>query len=209
MTNPAATPRPDTREVLLDIAAREIHIHGYQAASIARILDQAGVTKGALYHHFASKQVLGYAALDERFAPEMRRSWIEPLEDTLQDPLEVLVGQIVSAGTAMNDRTIRLGCPVNNLAQEMSPIDEGFRARIEGLLADWREAIATALRRGMDRGIVVADTDPQALAAFIVASLEGCIGMAKNAQSHELLMSCGRGIVFFLRSLRKEQQEEG
>ena len=85
MNRSAAETRPKpgtaTRELLLGAAAREIHAHGFQAASLSRILAETGVTKGALYHHFPSKLALGYAVVDECYAPRLRKHWIDPLAD--------------------------------------------------------------------------------------------------------------------------------
>lgn len=192
----------DTRARLLDAAAREIHVRGFQSASVSRILAATGVTKGALYHHFASKLALGYAVFDERFAPELQRHWIEPLQAPDTDPVTVLHRCIAAASAEMSEADVVRGCPVNNLAQEMSPVDAGFRERIAMLLDAWRAAIAQALERGRADGHVAAHVDPQATATFFVASLEGCIGMAKNAQSLDMLMQCGDGLVAYLETLR-------
>src|SRR5271156_2611915 len=54
-----------TRERLLQAASREIYRSGFQSASLDTILAVAGVTKGALYYHFDSKEALGYAVVDE------------------------------------------------------------------------------------------------------------------------------------------------
>lgn len=191
----------DTRSQLLQAAAGEIHAFGFQAASLSRILQTAAVTKGALYHYFASKRELGYAVLDEVFAPAMRQVWVEPLRDCGDDPLEALIAIIEKAGADLSVADVLHGCPINNLAQEMSPVDDGFRIRIEHVLAEWRDATTQALARGKERGFVRGDTDPAAAATFIVSALEGCIGMAKNAQSHALLMQCGQGLIAYLRSL--------
>lgn len=57
---PMVTKQTDlTRDKLLQAAFNEIHLHGFQAASIANILRDTGLTKGALYHHFPTKQELG------------------------------------------------------------------------------------------------------------------------------------------------------
>ena len=57
---------PDvTREKLLNAAFEEMYLRGFQAASLDTILARAGVTKGALYHHFPDKAALGYAVVDE------------------------------------------------------------------------------------------------------------------------------------------------
>lgn len=191
-----------TRQELLLAAEREIHLHGFQAASLSRILDATGVTKGALYHHFPGKQALGYAVVDEIWAPWMRAIWVAPLSDPTGNPIDQLLSVIERAGQEMTDNDVLLGCPLNNLGQEMSPIDQGFRDRINALLAEWRAAIAGALARGRASGQVDARVQPEATAAFLVASLEGCIGMAKNAQSKALLMQCAAGVFDYLNSLR-------
>lgn len=54
-----------TRKRLLEAAFNEIHLHGFQAASISQTLRDTGLTKGALYHHFLNKQQLEPAVIDE------------------------------------------------------------------------------------------------------------------------------------------------
>jgi hypothetical protein len=44
------------------------------------------------------------------------------------------------------------GCPINNLAQEMSPLDKGFQKRIARICDEWRQSIASALENGIERG---------------------------------------------------------
>ena len=200
---PVAARDPDrTRQDLLIAAEREMHLHGYQAASLSHIIAEAGVTKGALYHHFANKQALGYAVVDELWGPQLRRMWVEPLTDGESDPVDTLISMVEQAGASLGDDELMLGCPINNLAQEMSPINEGFRNRINQLLAEWREQIAVSLARGIVLGQVSEQVQPQAAAAMLVAALEGCIGIAKNAQSRELLMQCGAGVIDYLKTLK-------
>ena len=97
---------------------------------------------------------------------------------------------------------LRLGCPLNNLAQEMSPIDEAFRQTIEQVFQMWREGLAKALRRGQAAGNVRQNLDPDTVAAFLVAAIEGAIGTAKNAQRAKLLSACLRSLVEYIESLR-------
>ena len=195
-----------TRELLLVAAAREIHVHGFQAASLSRILAETGVTKGALYHHFSSKKILGYAVVDECYAPVLRKYWIDPLADAGGDALQVLIGIIRDTGRAMTREDVLLGCPVNNLAQEMSPVDEGFRLRIKALFNEWRTATGNALLSAQQHGTIAPDVDVRTSAAFVVASLEGCVGMAKNGQSKEILLMCGEGLIAYLQSLNKQPE---
>ena len=193
-------PSEETRAELLNAAFEEIHRFGFQAASISRILKHTGVTKGALYHYFPSKKALGYAVLDEIIREQMLAFWIKPLEDG--NPIDVLIHIIREAGRQMTLDDIRLGCPLANLSQEMSPVDEGFRERVETLYTEWRHGIAAALRKGQASQQVRADIDPDATAVMLVASLEGCLATAKNAQTRELLLQCGRSLIQILDSFR-------
>lgn len=199
-----ATGPGQTRNEILIAAEREMHLHGFQAASLSQILQDAGVTKGALYHHFGSKKALGYAVVDEIWGPQLRSMWIEPLRADGVHPVETMIAMIEEAAGCITEEELMLGCPINNMAQEMSPIDEGFRDRVNGLLAEWRYALGDALEKGQQQGKVTDRIDATAAAAMIVASLEGCIGVAKNAQSKAFLMQCGSGVIDYLQTLRMD-----
>ncbi|MES9825880.1 MAG: TetR/AcrR family transcriptional regulator [Candidatus Thiodiazotropha endolucinida] len=190
-----------TRRSLLEAAYEEIHRFGFQSASLNAILERTGVTKGALYHHFSSKLQLGYAVLDEHIAEELQRLWFEPLRQP-GHPIDVLMGTIMKMGEHYQCEEITLGCPLNNLAQEMSAIDDGFRQRIDSIYKRWQESIEMLLTRGQQEGSVSTAIDPADTAFFILASLEGCMSMAKNAQSHDELMRCGKALSIYLNSLR-------
>ncbi|MEN8167456.1 MAG: TetR/AcrR family transcriptional regulator [Pseudomonadota bacterium] len=190
-----------TRQALLEAAFGEIHRQGFQSASLSAILHNTGVTKGALYHYFKSKKALGYAVLDEWIHPYLIATWIEPLKRGERPPLARLKQTISDAGDNLDERDIQLGCPLNNLAQEMSPIDEGFRRRTDAMYQIWLESIADTLREGQEDGSIRHDINTEDTALFIVATLEGCMGIAKNAQSREALLKCGKGVLDYLDSL--------
>ncbi len=189
-----------TRLLLLEAAFREIHEQGFQAASLSRILKDTGVTKGALYHHFPNKQALGYAVVDEIIATTLRERWVKPMQEA-NDPIVTFITLLQEEGKQIDEEMVRLGCPLNNLSQEMSPIDAGFKSRLESIYDEWREAIAQALRRGQGHGQVRPSVNVEKAAIFIVASLEGCLGSAKVAQSIDVLHACGTGLIHYLKSL--------
>ncbi|MEM7353976.1 MAG: hypothetical protein AAF657_24455, partial [Acidobacteriota bacterium] len=66
----------------------------------------------------------------------------------------------------------------------------------------WRKALAKNLARGQAQGTVRSEIDPDTTAAFLVASLEGSIGLAKGSQDPSLLETCTRGVIQFLETLR-------
>ena len=187
-----------TRERLLQAAFREVYRSGFQSASLDAILAAAGVTKGALYHHFDGKEALGYAIVDEIIAPDVRGQWLRPLQRGM-DPIDALIG--IVQGISVRPEDVRGGCPLNNLNQEMSPLDAGFRKRLAILFRAWREGIAAALREGQIHGKVRPDVEPSETAAFLIAMVEGYASLAKNAQDAKVMKAGIRNIVDWLRSL--------
>jgi AcrR family transcriptional regulator len=193
---------PDgTREKILRAAFREIHRSGFRSASIDQILAETGLTKGALYHHFPNKNALGYAVVDEVIRDLILEAWVKPMEGS-PDPVTGVKRVLEKLSEEKIRTACECGCPLNNLAQEMSPLDEGFRRRIKSLLDFWRDRTAEALLRGQGAGLVRADIDCRKAASFIVASIEGAAGMTKNAQDPSMLDACFEGLLQYLESLR-------
>jgi len=188
-----------TRERLLQAASREIYRSGFQSASLDTILAVAGVTKGALYYHFDSKEGLGYAVVDEVIGPDVRGKWVRPLQSG-KDPIDALIGAV--RGIPVRPADVRGGCQLNNLAQEMSPLDAGFRKRLAIIFDAWREAVASVLREGQTHGSVRRDVEPADAAGLLIAMVEGYASLAKNAQNPKVMKAGIRNMVDWLRSLR-------
>ena len=193
---------PDaTRDKLLNAAFEEIYRRGFQAASLDIILAKAGVTKGALYHHFPDKAALGYAVVDEVVKGLLLKRW-GVLAPATGDPVSALQKVLKGRAAALTTREVELGCPLNNLAQEMSPLDRRFRQGVNATFEIWIGAVAKDLQRGQAEGTVRKDLDAGKVAAFLVASIEGSFGLAKGAQSAALLRSNLEVLGSFLESLR-------
>jgi len=193
--------QPDlTRQRLLDSAFAEIYRSGFRGASLDAILQHAGVTKGALYHHFESKTALGHAVIEEVIRPWIEEGW-KPLigAGNVIDTSLGLCARLLEARTA---QAIECGCPLNNLISEMAPVDEDFRVRLQGILDDWRRGLAGALRQGQARGTVRRDIEASAAADFIISCIEGSVSLAKAKHSRRFLESSTRGLVDYLEQLR-------
>lgn len=204
MSTTTRTRDPDeTRERLLTAAFEEIFRTGYQAASLKNILEDTGVTKGALYHHFPDKAALGLAVLEEVVRRPLLDAYLNPLEEQGEDPLSTL--QAVLRGRADDfdgDEGVMLGCPLNNLAQEMSPLDEDFRRAAKGILDEWIDGFARVLDEARKQRVVRDDVDPRQMATFLVAAVEGSFGLAKNARSVDVLRTNLDTLAAFLDTLR-------
>ena len=188
-----------TRERLLQAASREIYRSGFQSAGLDTILASAGVTKGALYYHFKSKEALGYAVVEEVIAPDVHGKWVRPLQ-SVKNPIDALIGAVQRIPVRPAD--VRGACQLNNLAQEMSPLDAGFRKRLAIIFDAWREAVASTLQEGRNHGSVRRDVEPADAAALLIAMVEGYASLAKNAQDPKVMKAGIRNIVDWLKSLR-------
>ena len=193
---------PDaTRRRILEAAGAEIHRCGFRKASIDQILAETGLTKGAFYYHFPTKADLGYAVLDEVIGSWVFERWVAPMERS-QNPIDGLLHALNAASPDEVKRLCECGCPLNNLAQEMSSVDETFRRKIAQVYRRWTERMANALLRGQGAGAVDPDLDCGQAAVFIAATLEGAAGAVKNARDPAMLQACLTGITRYLESLR-------
>ncbi len=194
--------QPDiTRDRILDAAFQEIHKHGFQAASLSNILDRTGLTKGALYHHFPDKDRLGHAVIEEVIRESLETMVFEPLRAT-SDPIGTLRDVIQRKAEKTTSEYVALGCPLNNLMQEMSPLDPDFKRRLTEILKTWQDVTTEALKRGQKAGQVRSDVDCRAAALFIVSAFEGCIGTAKNLQSVKEFRLCMAQLVGYVEGLQ-------
>ncbi len=192
-----------TRERLLRAGFQEVYRSGFQSAGIDTILAATNVTKGALYYHFPSKEALGHAIVEEIIANLVRDRWLRPMLGDGQ-PIDILIG--IVRQTPVRPEDIRGGCPLLNLAQEMSPLDEQFRKRLERIFRAWQEGVATLLRRGQTQGTVRRDLNADEAASFLIAMVEGHASLAKVAQDAKVWEVGMINIVGWLRSLGEPHQ---
>ena len=201
--------QPDlTRDKLLMSAFCEIHRQGFQAASIVNILQDTGLTKGALYHHFPNKQALGLAVIDEVIQARLDGLIFSRLRESEQ-PVETLLDIIATIDKKVPSDFVMLGCPLNNLMQEMSALDKLFQKRLSKVLGIWQRTVEDALKRGQKQGEIRADVDYKAAALFIVSAWEGCIGVAKNMQSPQAFSTCMKQLHGYVQGLMPAQVEMG
>jgi TetR/AcrR family transcriptional regulator, transcriptional repressor for nem operon len=179
-----------TREAILEAASRLIHVHGYNHTSLDDVLRESGVGKGNFYYYFKSKEDLGYAILDQVIDSFLERT----LEPCFSDP----EGQALTQIRCFLDRILEAqrasncvgGCPLGNLAAELSDVHEGFRGRLAMVFATWRERLTDVLRAAQSRGTVEAACQPEAVADFLVASLEGAILLTKLTKHITVMEQC-------------------
>jgi AcrR family transcriptional regulator len=178
------------RTRLLNAAAEAFQSHGYHSTSTHDIMRAAGVTGGALHHHFPTKKALAVAVIRERVAQAVEQTWIEPIRSA-KTAGQGILGVLEQIADGLEHRNVVLGCPLGNLAIELSLADPDFRDAIQDVFAHWRGTIAARLRADQAAGILP-KLDADAFATFVVASYSGAIALAKAQQTADPLRTCAR-----------------
>jgi hypothetical protein len=141
------------------------------------------------------------AVIDEIIRPHYLRFYRE-LDGSAGHPIDQLKAHLAFLSSQATDEEVALGCPLNNLVQEMSPIDEDFRLRMKAVIDAIHTSTANALRRGQNAGLVRTDIDPEAAARFFFANIEGAYSMAKVAKNAANFRSNLQLLGLWLDSLR-------
>ncbi|HXE74928.1 MAG TPA: TetR/AcrR family transcriptional regulator [Candidatus Xenobia bacterium] len=154
-------------------AARELFwAQGYEATSVAQILEKAEVNSGSLYHYFSSKEDLLLAVLEqykELLLPEV----IEPAFQQVTDPIERIFAILEGYRRGLLYTVFTGGCPIGNLAIEVGDHHPEARKRIAENFEGWVGWIRKCLDDAGER--VPPEVDRQQLAQFVLTVMEGAV----------------------------------
>jgi TetR/AcrR family transcriptional repressor of nem operon len=190
-----------TRLALMAAAGEEFARHGYAGSGLGAIVARAGLTKGALFHHFPDKRSLAKAWLAEVLAGEIGELWVAPLAEasSLAELKRVCRARIESFGAA--DATSALAA----LAAELGRTDEVLALQVAVILGAWRLAVAGVLERGREAGGIFRSVKPAAEAAMLVALLLGiAVQSAADPDDGSLRQACLNSLDDYLDTLRAE-----
>lgn len=156
----------ETRRTIVEAAAAVFVRKGYAAASIADIAEEAAVTKGALYFHFASKELLATAVIDVQ--RDANRALQERVTNSELTAAAALVSIVHELGILMKENVaVRAAMRLAVVA------GEGGDAAISRTYDDWTEPTAAIIREAVAQGDLRPTIDPAALAQLLVATFTG------------------------------------
>jgi AcrR family transcriptional regulator len=193
-----------TRSEILHVAFGEIYKHGFQATSVNDIVAKTNVTKGAFFHYFPTKNDLGYALADEILQDMMLERWVRPL-NAYRNPVQGMVKTYRKLIEATTDGDLSLGCPLNNLTQEMSAVDPVFRDKLRSVLQTWIDETEKHLRRARDEGYLRPNVDIRMVAEFAVMVEEGSFAVLKNLGDRKVYWSLYEGFRLFMESISSKR----
>ena len=179
-----------TRDALVTAARRLMEVRGYLNTSLDDVLRESGVGKGNFYYHFRSKEDLGHAILDQIIGSFLERTLEPCFSDSEGHRLNQIRCFLNRVLEYQRERKCVGGCAMGNLASELSDVHEGFRARLASVFIAWQERLTLVLREAQSRGELVPGCQPEGVAHFLVAALEGSILLSKVTKNIGVMEQC-------------------
>jgi AcrR family transcriptional regulator len=188
MSKPKTRDPVKTRADILNAAFLEIYRKGYNGVGVRDLASQAGVTIGAFFHYFPTKNHVAYAIIEEIVRVGIMDRWIKPLA-AYKNPLQGILKCFRNTFDSWNDELTCLGCPLNNLTQELSSSDASIKKRTAAVLEDWISLTKAHLDRAKESGYLKKNVNTRELAEFIVTFQEGTFAMGKALNDRRIFKS--------------------
>ncbi|SMF36231.1 transcriptional regulator, TetR family [Tistlia consotensis] len=170
--------KPDARLKLLDAALSLIRAKGYSATTVDELCVRAGVTKGAFFHHFKSKDALGVAAA-EHWSQTTAALFAEAPYHDHADPLDRVLGYLAFRKALLQGGVPDFTCLVGTMVQETYETAPAIRDACERSISGHAETLEADIEAAMrDRGLS-ADWTARSLALHTQAVLQGAFILAK------------------------------
>lgn len=178
-----------TREKILSAAANLFALKGFHATKLDDVRREAGVTTGAFFHHFQSKDDLGFAVLTRHM--QNRRQQLDRIESELPagedaGPLAPVFRRLdATAEMLRRRRSAKGGCIIGNLSTELSDTHEAFRVRLAECFDEMaREFLPHLKSAARECG---GKQSARELARYVVTVIEGAIMQSRTHRDPNLL----------------------
>ncbi len=170
-----------TRQHIIQQAATLFNQRGYTGSSISDVMQCTGLQKGGIYRHFQNKEQLALAAFD--YAQQQSTTRLVEAVAAETDAVRQLLAFIVAFHALTLRPPVPGGCPILNTIVDSDDGDPALRERVVAVVTGWEQLIERIVADGVAQGSMRSDIDPQAVAALLIATLEGGILLARAHHS--------------------------
>lgn len=167
-----------TRKLIVEKAFLQFYQKGYRSTSVNDIMKATGLSKGAFYHNFKNKDELGVLVVKTELNAKIYHAIISPLSAD-GEAKAVLKNSFLNKFDTFTDDEKLMGCPVNNLINEVGGSQDLLNEALKELINTWLKAVVDLIERGHKDGSIKQSTDAQQAAIYLVSSFEGIRGIRK------------------------------
>lgn len=179
-------PARNARAKLIEAAIATVRYKGFSATSVDEICVAAGVTKGAFFHHFASKEALAVAAAGAWTDIAEQRIFTLPDWVRIADPLDRLMGHIEFRLSMLNGPAEDFTCFVGTMVQEAYNSSDPIRAACDASITAYAQRLAEDIQTAIDQHGIGYGVTALGLAYHIQAVLQGAFILAKSKGNPEI-----------------------
>ena len=169
----------NARSKLLDAAMTLVREKGYAATSVDDLCKMAGVTKGAFFHHFPSKEALAVAGAEAWTEHARARIFTDAPWQRVEDPLDRLVAHIDFRLAMLDGPVEGFTCFVGTMVQETFATNDNIRAACDASITAYAERLAEDIQSAIDRHGIGHGVTALGLAYHVQAVLQGAFILAK------------------------------
>jgi TetR/AcrR family transcriptional repressor of nem operon len=195
MTDP---PAANAREKLLRVGIELFRRRGFVATTVEDLCAEAGVTKGAFFHHFTRKEALAEACLQQWGCQNAAMEAAAPFQ-AVADPLEKLLGCMDFYIGLFEDPKLVKSCLAGTTVQEVAESNPALREAAQACFAGahqrFRGLLDDACRGRRPR------IDTASLATLWMATLQGSLILGKASRDASVIPESLRHVREYIRTL--------
>jgi TetR/AcrR family transcriptional regulator, transcriptional repressor for nem operon len=185
----ATTTQPDSRTRLLDAAMQVIRARGYSGTTVDDICSAAGLTKGAFFHHFGSKEEFAVAAA-AHFSQRAERLFGTAPYRELADPLDRLLGYIDFRTALLAGALPEFTCLLGTMVQEAYDTHPAIRQACDTYIGAHAAEVAKDIAAAKALYAPAAEWSAESLGLYTQAVLQGAFVLAKAKGGPEVARDC-------------------
>ena len=197
-----------TRTNLLDAALSVIRAKGYSGATVDDICETAGVTKGAFFHHFKSKEDLAVAAA-EHWGVVTSGLFASAPYRVLPDPLDRVLAYVDFRKAILQGELPEFTCLVGTMVQEVYDTHPAIREACDKSISEHAAVVELDIAEAMRKYGIAADWTAESLALYTQAVLQGAFILAKAKHGPEVAAACIDHLRRYIQMLFHSTQQKG
>ena len=193
-----------TQNLIINKSFEMFYSNGFKSTNIPDIMRETSLSKGAFYHHFKNKHEIGIKVIENIITKRIQDGFIVPVEDYKNKNIPKLLLYIFTERiTKFSEKEKELGCPANNLINEIGCSDSEFRILLRKLMDDWYKVLVQTIKKGKEKNEIKSDVDAAAAATLLICSFEGTRGIRKVYDDDKLFNNYLNSIKSYIKSISK------